>query len=708
MRKGDDFMRYVYLYELDSVKKTDEEVRAAQYALFDEIVCNGNGVVLSLNQLTDSKAILSMLDSKKESNVLEQFFEKGYLKYARFGNYRSPSEYIQQAIEEKRSFIYSSLPIKSNQFYLQNEVLLALRYADLSRICEWIDEQKNSTCVLSIFDEYQGHHFQPSTMTAAEAEKALEYIKRFIDLILKISVSSEYALPAIAYDEHYPPKTFEQFMEQILESKIHLKRIPFEQACWLLKEIKTNVLAKHKNINSRSEWLLCLNEKKDQYPEQQVSLAACLIHLCYNYTVEYSLYHVSKHYEKDDPVSFKADFLKRLKKECGDTDRFAKDPDWDLALRIVNKRKLEEEKLDRIELYENDYDKRRAHIKQQNQRLIYRLLLATLASIIPVFLYMWIDDTLNLLTDQVVSLMIANQIIQFFLLMIVGNLMSTIMDKIAKVSNLWEIISGITRAKKDLRQLSRIKESSFCNHDLHGLRYEQPQKRMKLLNQEDVRLTKYKRLWQERRQSFSANDLLPLVDPNTDADQLFAYAFDHQERIGIVHESPYYLHIVDLIQQTDPKAEEPYHPYERLLPAIPQGSIVAIVKLRDQFVLLKQFRHAIRSFQLSFIRGFGERNLSASENVKKEIMEEIGGRGCSAPLYLGTITGDSGVLGIQTAVYYAEIDDYEQQELHEGIKEICLMDQKELETAIKDQKIEDGFTLSAYLLYQQKLQTSFH
>ncbi len=699
-------MRYVYLYELDSVKKTDEEVRAAQYALFDEIVCNGNGVVLSLNQLTDSKAILSMLDPKKESNILEQFFEKGYLKYARFGNYRSPSEYLQQAIEEKRSFIYSSLPIKSNQFYLQNEVLLALRYADLSRICEWIDEQKNSTSALSIFDEYQEHQFQPSSMTTAEAGQALTYIKQFIELILKISVSSEYALPAIAYDEQYPPKTFEQFMDQILT--LPLEFGAFDQTAALLKEITAALHAKHKNINSRSEWILCLNEKKDQYPKQQLSFAACLIHLCYNYTVEYSLYHVSKHYVIDNPDSFQADLLKRLKKECSDTDHFEKDPDWDLALRIVNNRKKEEERPDPIELYENDYDKRRAHIKQQNQRLIYRLLLATVASIIPIFLYMWIDDTLNLLTGQVISWMIANQIIQFLLLMIVGNLMSTIMDQIAKVSNLWEIIQGITRAKKDLRHLSRMKETSFCNHDLHGLRYEQAQNRKKLLSQEDVRLTKYKQLWQKRSQSFSANDLLPLVDPNTDADQLFAYAFDHQERIGIVHESPYYLHIVDLIQQTDPKAEEPYHPYERLLPAIPQGSIVAIVKLRDQFVLLKQFRHAIRSFQLSFIRGFGERNLSASENVKKEIMEEIGGRGCSAPLYLGTITGDSGVLGIQTAVYYAEIDDYEQQELHEGIKEICLMDQKEFETAIKDQKIEDGFTLSAYLLYQQKLQTSFH
>ena len=87
---------------------------------------------------------------------------------------------------------------------------------------------------------------------------------------MKISVSSEYALPAIAYDEQYPPKTFEQFMDQILT--LPLEFGAFDQTAALLKEITAALHAKHKNINSRSEWILCLNEKKDQYPKQQLSL----------------------------------------------------------------------------------------------------------------------------------------------------------------------------------------------------------------------------------------------------------------------------------------------------------------------------------------------------------------------------------------------------------------------------------------------------
>lgn len=39
--------KYVYLFELDSVRKTDEEIIAGQAALYDEIVTNGNIVVLT-------------------------------------------------------------------------------------------------------------------------------------------------------------------------------------------------------------------------------------------------------------------------------------------------------------------------------------------------------------------------------------------------------------------------------------------------------------------------------------------------------------------------------------------------------------------------------------------------------------------------------------------------------------------------------------
>ena len=57
-------MKNVYLFELDSVRKTDNEIIKAQKALYAEIVINGNTVVLTYNQLVDSRGFFSLLDEK--------------------------------------------------------------------------------------------------------------------------------------------------------------------------------------------------------------------------------------------------------------------------------------------------------------------------------------------------------------------------------------------------------------------------------------------------------------------------------------------------------------------------------------------------------------------------------------------------------------------------------------------------------------------
>ena len=56
--------RLVYLYELDSVRNSREEIIRGQQAMFEEIVKNGNKIVLSLNQITDSHAFLYAVQDK--------------------------------------------------------------------------------------------------------------------------------------------------------------------------------------------------------------------------------------------------------------------------------------------------------------------------------------------------------------------------------------------------------------------------------------------------------------------------------------------------------------------------------------------------------------------------------------------------------------------------------------------------------------------
>lgn len=50
--------KQVYLFELDSVRNSKAEIERAQKALFEEIILNGNSVVLSFNQLADSRGFL--------------------------------------------------------------------------------------------------------------------------------------------------------------------------------------------------------------------------------------------------------------------------------------------------------------------------------------------------------------------------------------------------------------------------------------------------------------------------------------------------------------------------------------------------------------------------------------------------------------------------------------------------------------------------
>lgn len=62
----------VYLYELDSVRNSKEEIQYAQEQMFREIILNGNQVILTMNQLADSRAFLAAIENE---NTFEPFFE---------------------------------------------------------------------------------------------------------------------------------------------------------------------------------------------------------------------------------------------------------------------------------------------------------------------------------------------------------------------------------------------------------------------------------------------------------------------------------------------------------------------------------------------------------------------------------------------------------------------------------------------------------
>lgn len=147
----------VYLYELDSVRNSKEEIQYAQERMFQEIILNGNQVILTMNQLADSRAFLAAIENE---DTFEPFFElcqKGVIRISQYGMLRTPSQYFQGKIEEflkkaekteseKSAFIYSGVPVAHDDAVMLRQLLKALRYSDPECLREL--SGYNEPCVL--------------------------------------------------------------------------------------------------------------------------------------------------------------------------------------------------------------------------------------------------------------------------------------------------------------------------------------------------------------------------------------------------------------------------------------------------------------------------------------------------------------------------------------------------------------------------------
>lgn len=206
-------------------------------------------------------------------------------------------------------------------------------------------------------------------------------------------------------------------------------------------------------------------------------------------------------------------------------------------------------------------------------------------------------------------------------------------------------------------------------------------------------LDAYFQLMEERPELFEELESYPIV---RDRRVLEQYENESERTLGVVYQSPYHLLLVDAIQ-----TQESCFLYERVVPIAKGRGVVCIPVYRDKMILLRQQRHAIRNTQICFPRGFGEQELSGIENAKKELEEEIGAvvGACSC---LGCIHADSGLTSGCCDVIRCEVESYLEEATQEGIQEVILMDQAGLEAAIRNNEIDDGFTLSAYALMKAR------
>lgn len=167
--------------------------------------------------------------------------------------------------------------------------------------------------------------------------------------------------------------------------------------------------------------------------------------------------------------------------------------------------------------------------------------------------------------------------------------------------------------------------------------------------------------------------------------------------IGIVHETPWNIHCVDLVANPDGHV----FPYERVLPPDlgKHRGTVMVPCIGKDFILIRIFRHALRAEVLEFPRGIND-GISAKANAVKELREEIGADTDEEHVrFLGTVSPNTAFEAQYVDVLAAEIREYHEPQEEEGISCILRVSEAEMEDLIQSGKIVDSFTLSAYLLY---------
>lgn len=545
----------------------------------------------------------------------------------------------------------------------------------------------------------------------------------FIKLIIDISISNHSFVPAIEYTKEYRSFSFIDFMNLVVEFDCEIEG--YEQASAILKSVKQYLETNNRALQSRSEWIKSINKMKDPDNLIYYRLSECIVDLCYNYAVEYSIHNVSKHYETaslfdKEHASFKNEFLNRLQLEWQDgadsekyylleeTNNFEwfeeKEglPDWELALRILEKKNNDDfdKDDDTVALYENNYYENRRKETLKNYGNIFILLFAAVVSIGLIFGYSNLEDIIVEHSDGYIAKLLENDILRSFLIFILAGVIGAAVENAFHISSLLDIMREIVASISDVFQLVILKPVAYVNKkEVKHLRFEKASRKRSDARLNQLRISEYCRLWEKRPDSFTPSSEITLVNPNTDMDIILDYEMKHHVKLGVVYKSPYNIHVVDLVRKITEDGEA-YYSYERILPAVEKGAVVAVVKCGEKFVLLSQFRHAIRRNQYGFVRGFGEQGIPAEENVKKEIAEEIGASVKIRPVYLGEVVADSGMLANKVSVYYTEVSSVSKMDGHEGINGILLLDESELEDYIYTGKIDDGFTLSAFTLYK--------
>ncbi len=749
---GSGARKFVYLFELDSVRKTDEEICIAYRTLLDEIVLNGNVVVMTYNQLVDSRLFFSILKGGEYESKIVELFQMGAIRISRFGDIRTVSQYLLDSIDDDKQFIYSAIPVKYSQKRLIALMKRCMLYSDMSELDEFIkkpasdmDEVSKNKLADLFVEVINGHVISLNekagdfVLHLTECQKVLESLKGLLSTVLRISVLTNIYVNPRQIKEYSDLRFYnilgvvQKFSELGDDKLINVDTKAFRAAldllgkleCWKEKRNDRSVYIRQIKDRwmQRENELLSVDKRVFQYAE-------VIVNLCYNYACENSICNISKHYNVEelrniaagDWPSFRVDFFGRFAQDwrggtdasvrylADETNVFESYEDRNGMLinqltrtvrlaRYINYNSDDQTEKDKRVIHRYEFNKEK-QTSGNKKRIVVKILRGMILPFLCIIVACSIELIFNGLQSLIERFVSFNTeiwgIFETILWLFITEALSTfIASRFPKLISLSDAVGRMNESVVDMICIIKRKLSAYFSHENKDVNLIEDYSAGVVIPYIcPAEIKKYRLLKRrDKTGAFSESDIYPIAD--TEDVEVTEQMIRQEElfhwKYGVTYKSRFNMLIVDPI-----KGEKDIFPYERVLPPEKDG-VVVVARYKEKFVLLRQYRHAIRRIQYSFPRGFAEsEDASPANSAIRELTEELNAIITAEPVFLGRIVPDSGLTGGRAYVYSVDIDYMELQDSHEGIVGLELLDNNDMNNWIREGRIDDGFTLGAY------------
>lgn len=320
----------VYLWELDSVRNSNAEAECAQRALYRELLERGNTVIVTFNQIADSRWMMPILKEEKYYDCLMELFRMGAIKVSHYKNIRTASHYIQNSLDkdldgEGNVYLFSGMPIRADEQSLLKEIKYVLKYCDPEKLLEdrdAIQELCNQLTISvkpqEIFHRITNQHSEYKNIQDVNAlrERLMEdmerlnLIYRYMKLILLISQEKTSDNGPVAFST-----SFSTVLQRILN--LDTKQVAQCGVKWavLFGEAVEEMKKGPQEENKRSSWYQVIDTwrvHEDKDDRIRHDFEELLIDLCYNYTLESSIEGVASACDLSQENTFFSSFLEHM------------------------------------------------------------------------------------------------------------------------------------------------------------------------------------------------------------------------------------------------------------------------------------------------------------------------------------------------------------------------------------------------------------